>query len=124
MNTIAAMNPVGKYIALFFLSCAVAILGVSGWKALVSSNQKAIASKMVQSQIDQYQIVERNGNNTEKAMYAGSVAQAFLMIKDEENYRKWKGISESWQEAAQREHALQFQKATGINLNQPRSGSR
>ena len=116
------MNPTGKYIAMFFASVAAVILGVSGWKALVQQNQKALANRITQNQIEKYQIVERNGTSMEKSIEAGAVAQAFLMVKDEENYKKWKGVAESWQEIAKKEYALEFQKATGIKppiINQP-----
>jgi tetratricopeptide (TPR) repeat protein len=42
--------------------------------------------------MDQFEIVKRNGNSVDIAVRAGIIAEAYLNIKDESNYKKWKAV--------------------------------
>jgi uncharacterized small protein (DUF1192 family) len=52
-----------------------------------------LASKPIIDLIDQYEIVKRSNKAAEISISAGVVAEAFLNIKNELNYNKWKAIS-------------------------------
>lgn len=55
-----------------------------------------LASKPIIELIEQFEIVKRNGKSVEISQSAGVVAEAFLNMKNELNYKKWKAISEEF----------------------------
>lgn len=55
-----------------------------------------LASKPIIELIEQFEIVKRNGKSVEISQSAGVVAEVFLNMKNELNYKKWKAISEEF----------------------------
>lgn len=61
------------------------------------AQKKAISAaqaKMTEEYIQQYEIIKRQGNSTEKCMHANLIKGGFLGAKDEANYAKWRIIAE------------------------------
>ena len=55
-----------------------------------------IYSQVVDQQLKQWEIVERNGSDADKWVHAGVVAGAYLQAGNEAKYKEWKDRAESY----------------------------
>jgi len=67
---------------------------------MVGSIGNAFSTHVAKDLVRQYQIVQSNGSEMDKAIRAGAVAEMYLQAKDEANYRKWKEIADRHQRNA------------------------
>jgi hypothetical protein len=84
------------YVAVVATVGYVVFIGGSGPSAGsgVYSSSTGVGQNYIDGYIDQYNIVKRSGDQAEACTYAGVVSQLYLGIKNEGEYRRWKGISD------------------------------
>jgi hypothetical protein len=103
-KAISAQSPLGKvgtkslttdtkfliYGALFLAATFV------GGGITVRSATNAFHRQMISDAVAQFRIVEAGTDIYQKSIRAGVVAEAYLMAKDNENYHRWKKLSDDW----------------------------
>jgi nitrous oxide reductase accessory protein NosL len=73
----------------------LAVIVLFGLTACTETSEKEeidVPTKVALDMAEQYEMVLKSGDKMSICMHAGSTAQAFLNIKNEKEYLKWKGL--------------------------------
>lgn len=78
------------------LLITVILISLTGCQKVQEMQLQNIYNQTAAQQLKQWDIISRNGSDTEKYIHAGIIANCYLQAGNEAKYKEWKDISEGY----------------------------